>query len=138
MEFFSNFSIAYLRSMTSFFSFCDGISNMASFNIASMIAIKPRAPSLNSMLLSTIYSKTSSFISRLMSSISKSFENCLMIAFLGSFNILTNDSLSNGLRNVNIGKRPTISGIRPNHLMSAGVMYFNRLSLSICFLLSLP
>ena len=65
------------------------------------------------------------------SSIKNNFSYCLINAFLGSVKIERKVSLSNGSMWVNTGKRPIISGINPKSLMSFGIMYCNKLSLSI-------
>ena len=108
----------------------DGISNIASSIIVSHIDLSPRAPSLNSIALSTIYSRTPSANVSSILSILNSLIYCFTSAFFGSVSIALRASLSKGLRCVSTGSLPIISGIRPYDLRSCGAIYWSRLSLS--------
>ena len=112
-------------------TFLDGRLYIASFNIASQIDLKPRAPNLNSIALSTIKSKTLESIFKSIPSISNRRIYCFISAFLGSVKILLRASAFKGIKYDRTGNLPINSGISPKVLMSVGLMYLNKDSLSI-------
>ena len=115
--------------------FSEGELNIALFITFSIVPRSPRAPSLNSIVLSTIYSRASSVNVSLILSNSKIRWYCFINAFFGSFNILSNASLSSSLVCVMTGKRPMISGINPNFFKSIGLSFFIESS-SVVFILT--
>ncbi len=76
----------------------DGSWNMASLRITSQMERNPRAPSLNSIALSTMYSIASSSMVKSMFSTLNSFLYCFTNAFLGVIRMAFSVSLSRELR----------------------------------------
>lgn len=118
----------------------EGISNIISLIISSIIERNPLAPVFLSIALSTIASKASFSNSSFTPSNDNSFWYCLTNAFFGSVTILIKASLSNSLRVATIGNLPTNSGIKPNFNKSCGnnCSYTLYLSISLLLFISAP
>ncbi len=96
----------------------EGILYMVSIITLSIMERSPLAPVLRSNALSAMAQMASSSKVSCTSSMSNSFWYCLIKAFLGSFKILTNASLSSPRKDTQMGTRPTNSGIKPNFTRS--------------------
>ena len=92
----------------------DGISNIMSLIISSIIERSPLAPVFLSIALSTIASNASFSNSSSTLSSLNSFLYCFTIAFFGFVTISISVSLSSSLNVATIGSLPTNSGISPN------------------------
>ena len=115
----------------------DGISNIISLIISSIIERNPLAPVFLSIALSTIASNASFVNSRFTPSISNSFLYCFTSEFFGSVTIFTKASLSKSFRLAIIGSLPINSGISPNFNKSCGNSSLNISYLFVSFLLSI-
>ena len=102
---FDDFTVSLVIIHFSILGF-DGISNIISVIIFSIIERKPLAPVFNSIALSTIASIASSLNSNSTPSISNNFLYCFTNEFLGSVTICFSAVLSNSFIVARIGSLP--------------------------------
>lgn len=113
----------------------EGISNIISLIVSSIIERNPLAPVFLSIALSTIASKASCLNTSSTPSISNNFLYCFINEFFGSTSIFIKASLSKSFRLAIIGNLPINSGINPNFSKSCGNNSLKISYLLISFLL---